>query len=159
MDTVAYVTAITLCMTLNTIASNEPLQLNLSGNGNLRTTTQTYPSAKIYLSGNGVIDASNATINGLAQVNFSGNGRVILNHKNPLHIMLSGNGNVYNLKQSSDLKTTISGNGSVYENTWYPLWYLRNPWIGYIVVPILAAFLAFQGYNSHSVHWILNLIF
>lgn len=134
-------------MTFNAIASNEPLQLNLSGNGNLRTIAQTYPSATINLSGNGLIDASNATINGRTQVDLSGNGYVILNHENPLHVTLSGNGNVYNLKQSSDLSATISGNGSVYENTRYPLWYLRNPWIGHIVVTTMAAFLVFQGYK------------
>lgn len=51
------------------------------------------------------------------------------------------------LKKSLHLITTIHGFGSVRENTWYPAWYLRNPWIGYMVVPILVSLLAFQVYR------------
>jgi hypothetical protein len=148
MNTVSCLATIILCMTtLNSISGENPLKINFPGMGYTKTPAQTYSSGEINLSGIGIIDISASTITGPVKVIVAGMGRVIQNHQNQSAVTISGIGGVYNLKTSSHLTTTISGLGSVRENTWYPAWYLRNPWIGYIVMPILVSFLLFKGFQ------------
>ena len=146
MKQMSYIATIMFCLTLHVMASENPLKINLNGAGSTTTPPpQTYSSANIYIQGNGMVDASNSLINGPVRVSMHGNGATLLNHKHDLDVEIHGNGAVYNLAQSLNLTTNIHGSGGVYENTWYPAWYLRNPLIGYIVVPVLVTLLVCKG--------------
>lgn len=148
MKQMSYIATAMLCLTLRVTAqdlNSNSLEMNLNGASFTKTPPQPYSSATIYIQGNGMIDASNSLIKGPARVTIHGDGAALLNHKHDLDIYIQGNGAVYNLAQASNLTTTIHGAGAVYENTCYPAWYLRNPWIGYIVVPLLVSFLVYKG--------------
>jgi hypothetical protein len=129
------------------------LYIDVSGDLYSYTPKAEYDTAKIIISGDGLVDIADATIKGKLEIYIPGCGRVLHSHAGDASITIKGDGDIYNFTSpTGNQRYEVSGDGKIYNNTWYPRWYLTRPWIkplGTITAIISCLYYCWHKHSSH----------